>query len=41
MDIPVRTAVFSCFGLILPLTPFVTQINLETLRLFRSPTYIS
>lgn len=32
MDIPVRTAVFSCFGLILPLTPFVTQKSLETLR---------
>lgn len=41
MDIPVRTAVFSCFGLILPLTPFVTQKTAESLRDSASPAYIS
>ena len=41
MDIPVRTVVFSCFGLNFALTPFVTQINLETLRVFRSVAYTS
>ena len=41
MDIPVRTAVFCCFGLILALTPFVTLKTAESLKGFPSPAYIS